>query len=101
MVLCWLYSHYANSYSSRERKSPAGYYHLCHRRVQPLCPLDYPEQIFFGVSPVFWLKKVAGHCGKLCHPTDLSVRWAERLEYEATKQIITKLSTVNYDHYAN
>jgi len=43
---------------------------------------------------VFWLKKVARHCGKMCHPTDISVRWAERLEYEITKQIITKISMI-------
>lgn len=35
---------------------------------------------------MIWLKKIDGHCGRLCYPTDLSVRWAERLEYEATKQ---------------
>lgn len=51
-----------------------------------LCLPNYPADFFFLVSPVIWLKKIVGHCGKLCHPTDLSVRWAESLEYEATKQ---------------
>lgn len=48
MVLCWLYSYYANLNIPRERKNPAGYYHPCHRNSSTTVPLpDYPEQIFF------------------------------------------------------
>lgn len=65
------------------------------------CVLQSILSRLFTVSPVIWLKKIAGHCGKLYHPTDLSVSWAERLEYEATKQIIIEISAVNIDHYAS
>lgn len=101
MVLCWLYSYYANLYISRERILLDTIIFVTGI-VQLLCLPDCPEQmIFFCISPVIWLKKIEGHCGRRCYSTDLSVRWAERLEYEATKQIITKTSTANYNHCAN
>lgn len=87
MVPCWLYSYYANLNIPRERRNPAGYYQLCHSNSSTTLPprLSWTN-FYFCISPVIWLKKIVGPCGKLCHPTDFSVRWAERLEYEKTKQ---------------